>query len=173
VRVGVVGVGFVALVAGVVATSIGFAGLPSCSASGGHITLPFGISLALGCYGFDGVVLLGIAALFSGCALILWGALAIEDVFAPETPEDVRRRKSGPLVHSIGLGRSPAGAAPGAGTAPPHPRPRPRAAPRAAPSEADGEKLPFEERACPSCGYSNLLVSSVCARCGKALPELP
>ena len=173
-RVGVVGGGFLALVVGVFATSIGFAGQQNCSVSGSRLFFPFGYSLALGCTGYDAIVLLGIAGLFAGCALILWGALATDEDTPPDTPEDARRRKSGPLVHSIGMGGTTPGEAPGNRPGPQRARPRPRPAAGAPPKAATGgSSPPFEERACPSCGFSNLLASSVCARCGKPLPELP
>ena len=171
-RIGLVAGGFFLLVLGVAMTPVGFEGWGSCSTSPGQLPLPFPLDLTIGCQGYELLVFLGVASLFIGSALILGGAVATEESDAPERIDSARRRNNAPPRHTIGLGPA-AGWATASGAADTRPRPRTRAAPGASPAAPGGTAPPFEERACPSCGFSNLLASSVCARCGVALPEAP
>jgi hypothetical protein len=167
-RVGAVAGGFVLFAASIYVLSLGVAGYGSCATSGA-LQLPFLPAFDIGCPGFDALLFLGVGGLFVAILVITWGTVASDEPTAPEPFEAYQRRRTGPPVHSFGIAPRDA--------RPPEPAEADLLLPRLPPRAPQGRAAspltpwtpPFEERPCPSCGFSNLLDSSVCAHCGKPL----
>jgi hypothetical protein len=164
-RVGVAVGGFLLFVFAVLLTSVGLDGADSCANSASTSMLPFGLPGSLPCSYYRPIEYLGAGLLVVGLLIVLYGAVAREEVTELTELDDGGGRRIGPPRHEFGTSPTkapPASSEPKDGVLPPLPR-----------SGPGSSAPPFEERPCPYCRFPNLPVSSVCVRCGKRLPPLP